>query len=97
HPHPGHRRPVGARTCGRGPPVSPPAEMVTEAIAALRHGEVIVLPTDTVYGLAAGADTAAGRDALYRLKGRNDRQPSALLAVSLKALLDRIPELGRGA
>jgi L-threonylcarbamoyladenylate synthase len=54
-----------------------------------------VLPTDTVYGLAATADTPAGRDALYRLKGRPERQPSALLAASLAALFDRLPELQR--
>jgi len=67
--------------------------MLAEAIAAVRRGEVIVLPTDTVYGLAARADTAAGRDALYRLKGRNDRQPSALLAATPEALLAHLPEL----
>ena len=54
---------------------------------------MIVLPTDTVYGLAATADTSAGRDALYRLKGRQERQPSALVAASLAALFDRLPEL----
>ncbi len=67
--------------------------MIAEAIAALRAGRVIVLPTDTVYGLAATADTPEGRDALYRLKGRDPRQPSALLAASIEALFDRLPEL----
>jgi L-threonylcarbamoyladenylate synthase len=66
---------------------------VDEAIAALRTGGVIVLPTDTVYGLAAEAETPAGRDALYRLKGRSGRQPSALLAASVDVLLERLPEL----
>ncbi len=67
--------------------------MIAEAIAALRAGRVIVVPTDTVYGLAAGADTPEARDALYRLKGRDPRQPSALVAASIEALFDRLPDL----
>ncbi len=71
-------------------------EVVARAIAALRAGEVVVLPTDTVYGLAASADTVDGRDALYRLKGRDVRQPTALVASSLDALFQRLPELQSG-
>lgn len=66
---------------------------VAEAVAALRRGDVIVVPTDTVYGLAATAETPAGRDALYALKGRDERQPSALVAASVGALFDCLPEL----
>ena len=71
-------------------------EVVARAIAALRAGEVVVLPTDTVYGLAATADTVDGRDALYRLKGREMRQPTALVTGSLDALFQRLPELQGG-
>ncbi len=67
--------------------------MIEAAIAAIRAGEVVVLPTDTVYGLAATAFTVAGRDALYRAKGRDERQPSALVAASLETLLECVPEL----
>src|SRR5204863_2971452 len=56
-------------------------------------GRVIVLPTDTVYGLAAYAFDVAGRDALYALKGRDVRQPSALVAASVEVLLETVPEL----
>lgn len=66
---------------------------VAAAVAAIRAGEVVILPTDTVYGLAGIADRPAGRDALYRLKGRDAAQPSALVAASLDALFDRVPEL----
>jgi len=52
-----------------------------------------VLPTDTVYGLAATALRPEGRDALYRLKGRQERQPTALVAGSVETLLACIPEL----
>lgn len=66
---------------------------VQAAVAALRAGAVVILPTDTVYGLAAIADRPSARDALYRLKGRDAAQPSALVASSLDVLLDSVPEL----
>ena len=72
--------------------------MIDEAVAAIRAGHVVVLPTDTVYGLAADAHQVRGRDALYELKGRDVRQPSALVAASLEVLFECVPELdGRSA
>ena len=67
--------------------------MIDEAVAAIRAGLVVVLPTDTVYGLAADAYRVEGRDALYALKGRDVRQPSALVAASVDVLLVAVPEL----
>ena len=66
---------------------------MTDAAAALRAGEPIVLPTDTVYGLCAAAHEPAPTERLYRLKGRDPVQPSALLAADLDTLLEWIPEL----
>jgi len=66
---------------------------VTDAAAALRAGEPVILPTDTVYGLCAAAHDPAPTERLYRLKGRDPAQPSALLAADLDTLLDCIPEL----
>ena len=69
-----------------------------DVVAALRAGKPVLLPTDTVYGLCADAfrDTAARR--VYRLKGRDELQPMALLAAELDRLLECIPELrGRSA
>lgn len=72
--------------------------MNDEAVAAIRAGRVVVMPTDTVYGLAADAYCVAARDALYELKGRDLRQPSALVAASLEVLFECVPELrGRSA
>ena len=39
-------------------PTPTPSNQVLEAVAALRRGEVIGLPTETVYGLAADASNA---------------------------------------
>ena len=63
-----------------------------DAVEALRAGKTILLPTDTVYGLAARADEV-GAAAVYELKGRDARQPTALLAATVDDLLRAIPEL----
>jgi L-threonylcarbamoyladenylate synthase len=63
-----------------------------DVIAALRAGQPVLLPTDTVYGLAVSPreSDAAG---LYRLKGRADRQPVSLVAASIERLVECVPEL----
>jgi L-threonylcarbamoyladenylate synthase len=66
--------------------------MIDAAVAALRAGRAVVLPTDTVYGLCA-EPTEAAAAAVARLKGRAEGQPIALLAGSVAALLEQVPEL----
>ena len=66
---------------------------VDEAVAALRSGKLAIVPTDTVYGLAADPDSASSVRELSRLKGRPETQPIALMAAGLEHLLERIPEL----
>ena len=66
---------------------------VGQAIAALRRGELAVIPTDTVYGLVANAEDPRAAEALYAAKGREARQPTAVLFASLAELLTRVPEL----
>jgi L-threonylcarbamoyladenylate synthase len=63
------------------------------AITAIRAGEVVVLPTDTVYGLAVDGLRPEPVERLYRLKGRADTQPTALVVASVERLLDYLPEL----
>ncbi len=68
--------------------------MSTEsAIAALRAGRLVIVPTDTVYGLAADGESAAAASALYAAKGRAAIQPTAVLFASVNVLVDRVPEL----
>ena len=66
---------------------------VDAAVAAIRAGKPVVIPTDTVYGLVADPyhDEPARR--LYRLKGRPETKPSALVASDLELLLECLPEL----
>jgi len=70
---------------------------VAEAVAALRAGLLVVLPTDTVYGLVASAHSEKPARKLAGAKGRDARQPIALVAADLELLVDCVPELrGRG-
>ena len=72
--------------------------MIDEAVAAIRAGKPVVLPFDTVYGLAADPYWPDPTRRLYRLKGREPTQPSALVAVDVDYLLELVPELrGRTA
>ncbi|GIU94992.1 MAG: threonylcarbamoyl-AMP synthase [Gaiellaceae bacterium] len=69
-----------------------------KTVAAVSAGELVVIPTDTVYGLAC---TPYGEEPVRRLselKGRSPEQPIALVAASVDRLLELVPELrGRSA
>jgi len=67
--------------------------VVEQAVAALRAGQPVVLPTDTVYGLCADPHRAEPAQRLYKLKGRATKQPTALVAADLETLFKWVPEL----
>ncbi|MGH3032067.1 MAG: L-threonylcarbamoyladenylate synthase [Gaiellaceae bacterium] len=72
--------------------------VVDEAVAALRRGRLVVLPTDTVYGLCSDGYREAPYRRLCRVKGRPEGMPTALLAADLDVILDAVPEArGRAA
>lgn len=71
-------------------------EALRAAVAELRAGAVVAVPTDTLYGLACSASCSEALGAVYRLKGRSEAKP---LAVCLGRVADvyrychvRVPE-----
>lgn len=66
---------------------------VDAAVAAIRAGRLAIVPTDTVYGLATSAYSEAPVRRLYRAKGREEQQPTALVAADLDLLFECVPEL----
>ena len=71
---------------------------VEEAVNALKAGGLVVLPTDTVYGLAATPYHEAPARRIARLKGRPESTPIALLGSTVDVVLELVPELrGRDA
>jgi L-threonylcarbamoyladenylate synthase len=59
------------------------------AIAALHAGEVVAIPTDTVYGIAVSGSTPGGLERLFAAKGR----PPDKAIVLLLADLDQVAAL----
>jgi L-threonylcarbamoyladenylate synthase len=71
---------------------------IEEAGAAIRRGELVVIPTDTVYGVAADAFAPSAVEALLAAKGRDRAMPVPVLVASpemLEALVDQLPASGR--
>jgi L-threonylcarbamoyladenylate synthase len=60
-----------------------------EAVTALRRGEVIVFPTETLYGLGADALNGAAVERVFELKGREPGKPIPLI-VADRAMLGTV-------
>ena len=56
---------------------------VAQAVAALRAGEVVAVPTETVYGLAANALDPAAVAKIFAIKGRPSQNPIIVHVASL--------------
>lgn len=70
-------------------------EAVQAAAAALRAGDLVVLPTDTVYGVAADAFDREGTGKVFRAKRRSRSFPLPVLVRSPKqviGLVTQVPE-----
>ena len=67
--------------------------VVDAAVAAIQAGQIVVLPTDTVYGLCTGPYREAPARRMYRLKGRDEATPTALICGDLEMLFECVPEL----
>ena len=66
---------------------------VEAAVEAIRAGEPVVLPTDTVYGLCTTPYRSDPARRLAQLKGRAESEPIALVAASVELLFECVPEL----
>jgi L-threonylcarbamoyladenylate synthase len=63
--------------------------MFEDALAALARGEVIVFPTETLYGLGADALNSQAVEKVFQLKGRDRSNPIPVLVADL-AMLDML-------
>ena len=71
----------------------PKYQTLEETAACLNNGGVAVIPTDTVYGLAAHPDFPQAVKRLYELKGRDFIKPIALLVSDSRRLTGKAKEL----
>ena len=62
---------------------------LTAAVSALKRGEVIVFPTETLYGLGADALNFSAVEKVFHLKGRDPNNPFPVLVADL-AMVDSL-------
>jgi protein-tyrosine phosphatase len=75
-------------------PAAPEPRWIRRAAACLARGELVIVPTDTVYGIAA-APAAVAR--LFEAKGRDREKPIPYLAAGAEAVLRAGAVMGRKA
>jgi L-threonylcarbamoyladenylate synthase len=69
-----------------------------QAIASLNRGDVIVFPTETVYGLGADALNPAAVEKVFQLKGRNPDSPIPIIVADqamLQGVVEKIAPVAR--
>lgn len=72
----------------------PATRGIAEAAAVLRRGALVILPTDTVYGMAADPRVPGAEKRLAQAKGRRATKPIPLLASGLAAVERWRPDFG---
>ncbi len=72
---------------------SDPRDIVHRTVQALVEGQVVGVPTETVYGLAASALCESAVERLCQLRGCGDDHPLAISVRSGEAALDYMPGL----
>jgi L-threonylcarbamoyladenylate synthase len=70
------------------------AEGLAAAATAVLGGELVVLPTDTVYGVGADAFSPAAVSRLLAVKGRGRDMPPPVLVGTVRAASALVEELG---
>ena len=79
-------------------PVHPEPQVVERAAKLLREGEIVVFPTETVYGLGAGAFQTAALERIFAAKGRPFNDPLIVHIASeqdLEQVTPSLPEQAR--
>lgn len=76
----------------------PPDAAIDEAVKALARGQLVVVPTDTVYGLAADPFRTGATDRVFAVKRRSRDMELPVLVADVDdavALADGVPEIAR--
>lgn len=73
------------------------AKKLTAAVRALKGGEVIVFPTETLYGLGVDALNEGAVEKVFQLKGRDPRNPIPVLVLDQEMLLTLVAAIPKTA
>ncbi len=92
----------GPRACGLTAEIvrvtlqNPEPEPVAYAAGFIRRGQVVGIPTDTFYGLAADPFNLAAVEQIYRVKGRPETRALPILVQSIEQSVDLVRTLPDG-
>ena len=64
--------------------ILPNQKDIKEAVRALRLGQIVAFPTDTVYGLAVNPFIKKGVDKIFEIKGRSTNIALPLLLANIE-------------
>lgn len=64
-------------------PKKPPARIIQQVVSTLKRGGTVILPTDTVYGLAAMASHKKAVQKIYKIKQRKKNLPLPIFCSSV--------------
>lgn len=64
--------------------------IVSDIVSTLNNSGVVILPTDTVYGLAVRLDDEVSLNKIYKIKGRDKGKKLAMLVNSAEMLKDYV-------
>lgn len=74
-------------------PVNPDASALASALAALRSGDVVACPTDTLYGLAADPRRRDAVERVFAIKGRAPQQAVPLIGADYAQVVAALGDL----
>lgn len=87
------RRPAEPVIAGSTVAAADPAAL-ERAVEALLAGGTVLLPTDTVYGLAARAADPMGTEKIFAMKGRSEDHPLAVLVADAGQVAELVEDVG---
>ena len=79
--------------CLKIDPGKPDEEKLAEAVRVMREGGVVAFPTETFYGLGADARNEAAVEKIFRIKGRNFRNPLSVIVVNDREVIPLVEEI----
>jgi len=78
-------------------PGKPDAKKLAEAVRVLREGGVVAFPTETFYGLGADAQNETAVEQIFRIKGRNFRNPLSVIVADNREVIPLVEEIPEAA
>lgn len=78
-------------------PDRPDEILIAKAVNTLKAGGVVAYPTETFYGLGVDGHNAKAIEKIYRIKGRNFRNPISIIIGNKKDLIRLVEEIPENA